>query len=280
MHLKFKDNKTVIMGVLNVTPDSFSDGGQFFTIDYALARARQLVAEGADIVDIGGESTRPGSNAVDEDEELNRVAPVIEQLAREITVPISIDTYKPAVANACLERGAGMINDISGLRYDNGKMLEVAATHQVPVCIVHMQGLPKTMQQEPQYDDLVAEIKGFFSERIKVAKSAGIKDENIILDPGIGFGKTVEHNLILLQRLNEFSDLGFPLLIGTSRKSFIGKISDLPAEERLEGTIASNVLAVMMGAKIVRVHDVLEHIEFILRARCVNLTKKRGKVLF
>ncbi len=247
------------MGVLNVTPDSFSDGGQFFTIDYALARARQLVAEGADIVDIGGESTRPGSNAVDEDEELNRVAPVIEQLAREITVPISIDTYKPAVANACLELGAGMINDISGLRYDKGKMLEVAATHKVPVCIVHMQGLPKTMQQEPQYDDLVSEIKGFFSERVKVAKSAGIKDENIILDPGIGFGKTVEHNLILLQRLNEFTDLGFPLLIGASRKSFIGKISDLPAEQRLEGTIASNVLAVIMGAKIVRVHDVLEH---------------------
>ena len=259
MHLKFKKNKTVIMGVLNVTPDSFSDGGQFFTIDYAIARAKQLVEEGADIVDIGGESTRPGSNVVDADEELNRVAPVIEQLAKEITVPISIDTYKPAVAKTCLERGAGMINDISGLRYENGKMLEVAATHQVPVCIVHMEGLPKTMQQEPKYHDLVSEIKDFFIERVKVAKLAGIKDENIILDPGIGFGKTVEHNLILLQRLNEFTELGFPLLIGTSRKSFIGKISDLPAEQRLEGTIASNVLAIIKGAKIVRVHDVLEH---------------------
>jgi len=247
------------MGVLNVTPDSFSDGGQFFTIDYAIARAKQLVEEGADIVDIGGESTRPGSNVVDADEELNRVAPVIEQLAKEITVPISIDTYKPAVAKTCLERGAGMINDISGLRYENGKMLEVAATHQVPVCIVHMEGLPKTMQQEPKYHDLVSEIKDFFIERVKVAKLAGIKDENIILDPGIGFGKTVEHNLILLQRLNEFTELGFPLLIGTSRKSFIGKISDLPAEQRLEGTIASNVLAIIKGAKIVRVHDVLEH---------------------
>lgn len=247
------------MGVLNVTPDSFSDGGQFFTIDYAIARAKQLVEEGADIVDIGGESTRPGSDVVDAVEELHRVAPVIEQLAREITVPISIDTYKPAVAKACLERGAGMINDISGLRYENGKMLEVAATHQVPVCIVHMQGLPKTMQQEPKYHDLVSEIKDFFIERVKVAKLAGIKDENIILDPGVGFGKTMEHNLILLQRLNEFTELGFPLLIGTSRKSFIGKISDLPAEQRLEGTIASNVLAVIKGAKIVRVHDVLEH---------------------
>ena len=247
------------MGVLNVTPDSFSDGGQFFTIDNAVARAKQLVAEGADIVDIGGESTRPGSDAVDEDEELRRVAPVIEQLATSITVPISIDTYKPEVAKACLERGAGMINDISGLRHENGKMLEVAAKHQVPVCIVHMQGLPKTMQQEPQYHDVVSEIKIFFNERVEAAKSVGIKGENIILDPGIGFGKNLEHNLTLLQRLNELTELGFPLLIGTSRKSFIGKISDLPAAQRLEGTIASNVLAVLKGAKIVRVHDVREH---------------------
>lgn len=247
------------MGVLNVTPDSFSDGGQFFTVDYALARANQLVEEGADIVDIGGESTRPGSDSVKADEELNRVLPVIEQLARELSVPISIDTYKSSVAKACLEQGAGMINDISGLRYENGKMLEVAATHQVPVCIVHMKGLPKTMQQEPQYDDLVSEIKDFFSERIEAANSAGIKDENIILDPGIGFGKTMEHNLTVLQRLDEFTHLGFPLLIGTSRKSFIGKINDLPVEQRLEGTIASNVLAVLNGAKIVRVHDVREH---------------------
>ena len=247
------------MGVLNVTPDSFSDGGQFFKVDYALTRAKKLVKEGADILDIGGESTRPGSNIVSADEELNRVGPVIEQLADEIAVPISIDTYKPAVAKACLERGAGMINDVSGLRYENGKMLDLAATYQVPVCIVHMQGLPKTMQQKPKYNDLISEIKFFFTERIKAAKLAGIKDENIILDPGIGFGKTVEHNLILLQRLNEFSEFGFPLLIGTSRKSFIGKISDVPTEQRVEGTIASNVLAVIKGAKIVRVHDVLEH---------------------
>ena len=247
------------MGVLNVTPDSFSDGGQFFTVSNAVARAKQLVEEGADIVDIGGESTRPGSDTVDADEELRRVASVIEQLATDLAVPISIDTYKPVVAKACLERGARMINDISGLRHENGKMLEIAAEHQVPVCIVHMQGLPKTMQQEPQYHDVVSEIKEFFSERVEAAKSAGIQSENIILDPGIGFGKTLEHNLILLRRLIEFTELGFPLLIGTSRKSFIGKISDLPAEQRLEGTIASNVLAVLNGAKMVRVHDVREH---------------------
>ncbi len=247
------------MGVLNVTPDSFSDGGQFFTVEDAITRAKQLVEEGADIIDVGGESTRPGSDPVTTEEELSRVVPVIEQLAKDIKVPVSIDTYEPVVAEKCISRGAKMINDISGLRHEDGRMMHVAAEHRVPICIVHMQGLPKTMQQEPHYDDVITDIKQFFSERVDAAQSAGIQIENIILDPGIGFGKTLEHNLTILRRLHELTDLGLPLLIGTSRKSFIGKISDLDADQRLEGTIASNVIAVLNGAQIVRVHDVREH---------------------
>lgn len=245
-------DRTLIMGILNVTPDSFSDGGKFLDANAAIAQAKQMVHDGADIIDIGGESSRPGSEPVSEQEELRRVLPVIRALAPAINVPISIDTYKPAVAQQTLEAGACMINDITGLR--DGAMIAVAAKHHVPVVLMHIQGRPKTMQEHPVYDDVIADIKRFFVERIAAAEQAGISD--IILDPGIGFGKTTEHNLQILHRLDEFQELGRPLLIGPSRKSFIGNLTGLPVEERLEGTIAAAVIAAYNGANIVRVHDV------------------------
>ncbi len=250
--------RTLIMGILNVTPDSFSDGGRFLSVESALARARQLIREGADIIDIGGESTRPGAEPVPTEEELRRVIPVIRAIRQESSVPISIDTYKAAVAQAALEAGANIINDISALRFDP-QMARVVADARVPVVLMHMLGTPKTMQQNPVYTDVVREIKGFLAERIVFARAHGI--EKIIIDPGIGFGKTVEHNVEILRRLSELKELGCPILIGTSRKSFIGKLggteeNPLPIPERLEGTIASNVIAVLNGAQIVRVHDV------------------------
>lgn len=250
----FEVKRTVIMGVLNVTPDSFSDGGLFFDIEKAIGRAKEMIEEGADIIDIGGESTKPGSEEVFEEEELRRVIPVIEQLVKEVTVPISIDTYKPKVAQEALTRGVSILNDITGLR--NDELIKIAAQYKVPVVIMHMKGTPKDMQKNPVYEDVVEEIREFFKERIKAASAAGITD--IILDPGIGFGKTTEHNLQILKRLHEFEELGYPILIGTSRKSFIGAITGLPAQERLEGTLASTVIAAMNGASFVRVHDVKE----------------------
>ena len=252
--MQFNEKKTHIMGVLNVTPDSFSDGGAYFSLDQAVTHAKQLVAEGADSIDIGGESTQPGSEPVSEEEELRRVLPVIEQLRDQISVPISIDTYKPTVAKQALQAGATVLNDITGLT--NPKMVAVAADYRVPVVIMHMQGRPKTMQTNPTYDDVVNDIKKFFQERIAVASATGIT--NLILDPGIGFGKTLEHNLTILKRLHEFTDLGYPILVGPSHKSFIGQLTGgLPATERLEGTIAAIVTARLSGASIVRVHDVL-----------------------
>ena len=239
------------MGILNVTPDSFSDGNKFLDPEKAIAHAKQMVKEGADIIDIGAESSRPGSDPMSEEEELQRLLPIVSRLVKEIDVPISIDTYKPQVAEACLTLGAHMINDISGLR--NKEMIAVVSKHKVPVIIMHMLGDPKTMQENPMYTDIVQEIKTFFEERIQQAKAAGITD--IILDPGIGFGKTVEHNLDILNRLKEF-DVGYPLLIGPSRKSFIGHITGLPVEERLEGTIAAVCVGLINGASIFRVHDV------------------------
>ena len=239
------------MGILNVTPDSFSDGNKFLDPEKAIAHAKQMVKEGADIIDIGAESSRPGSDPVSEEEELQRLLPIVSRLVKEIDVPISIDTYTPQVAEACLTLGAHMINDISGLR--NKEMITVVSKHKVPVIIMHMLGDPKTMQENPMYTDIVQEIKTFFEERIQQAKAAGITD--IILDPGIGFGKTVEHNLDILNRLKEF-DVGYPLLIGPSRKSFIGHITGLPVEERLEGTIAAVCVGLINGASIFRVHDV------------------------
>jgi len=253
--------RTLVMGILNVTPDSFFDGGKFFRLESALEHARRLIREGADIIDIGGESSRPGAQPIPEEEELRRVIPVIRALRQESSVPISIDTYKASVAEAALEAGANIVNDISALRFD-GRMVEVVARAGVPVVLMHMRGEPRTMQQNPVYTDVVREIKEFFAERIAFARAHGI--EKILIDPGIGFGKTVAHNLEILRRLGEFRELGCPILIGVSRKSFIGRLcgteeNPLPPSERLEGTIASNVIAVLNGAQIVRVHDVAAH---------------------
>ncbi len=253
--------RTLVMGILNVTPDSFFDGGKFFHLESALEHARRLIREGADIIDIGGESSRPGAEPVPEEEELRRVIPIIRALRQETSVPISIDTYKASVAEAALEAGANIVNDISALRFDS-RMVKVVARAGVPVVLMHMQGEPRTMQQNPVYTDVVREIKEFFAERIAFTRAHGI--EKILIDPGIGFGKTVEHNLEILRRLGEFRELGYPILIGVSRKSFIGRLcgtdeDPLPPSERLEGTIASNVIAVLNGAQIVRVHDVAAH---------------------
>jgi dihydropteroate synthase len=250
--------RTVIMGILNVTPDSFYDGGRYARAEAAVQHALQMVQDGADIVDIGGESTRPGSQPVPEEEELRRVLPVIEAVRGQVDVPISIDTTKSRVAERALQAGACMVNDISGLGFDP-RMAEVVARHGALCCVMHIQGTPQTMQQNPQYEDVVRDISRYFEERLALAERAGILRENIWLDPGIGFGKTVEHNLEILRRLREFTAFGLPILIGTSRKSFIGKIlGDLPPEERLEGTAATVAIAIMNGANAVRVHDVRE----------------------
>lgn len=246
--------RTLVMGILNVTPDSFSDGGLFNDATKAAKRAMQMAEEGADIIDIGGESTRPGSLPVSEEQELQRVIPVIKKLAGKINVPLSIDTYKPNVAEKCLELGAGIINDISGLR--NKKMIEVALKYKAPVVVMHMLGEPKNMQENPVYGDVVNEVKEFLSGRINEAHRAGICD--IIIDPGIGFGKTAQHNLLILKSLSEFKELSCPVLVGPSRKSFIGGVTGLPVNERLEGTLAATLIAVMNGANIIRAHDVKE----------------------
>ena len=248
-----RSKRTLIVGILNITPDSFSDGGLFFDKEKAIAHAKEMIQEGADIIDIGGESTKPGSDPVSEEEELKRVKPIIERLRKETAVPVSIDTYKPRVAEECLKLGVRIVNDVTGLR--NEEMIKVVARYKAPVVIMHMKGEPKSMQENPTYTDVVQEIKEFFEERIQAAREAGIQD--IILDPGIGFGKTVEHNLQILKRLGEFKELGYPILVGTSRKSFIGKLNDgVPVEQRLEGSLASMVIAIMSGATMVRVHDV------------------------
>ncbi|HHV61502.1 MAG TPA: dihydropteroate synthase [Firmicutes bacterium] len=250
-------SKTYIMGILNVTPDSFSDGGKYLDPDRAVARARELVEYGADIIDVGGESTRPGSDPVPEEEEIARVIPVVERLVREVPVPISVDTCKSGVARRALEAGAHIINDISALRFDPG-LGSLVAQYDVPVILMHMQGMPKDMQVNPHYDDVIREIYDFLRESIKRALDLGVKRENIIIDPGIGFGKTTEHNLEILRRLDEFRSLGRPILVGTSRKSFIGNVLGLPVDQRVEGTAATVALAIARGVDIVRVHDVRE----------------------
>lgn len=260
--------RTYIMGVLNVTPDSFSDGGLYFDLDRALERAYSMVEAGADIIDVGGESTRPGSDPVPLEEELRRVLPVVERLARELKVPISVDTYKAEVARQALERGATLINDITGLRGDP-RMPEVVARFGCPVVVMHIKGTPKNMQENPTYEDVVAEVKEYLLEGIRLAEEAGLPREKIIIDPGIGFGKTVEHNLEILRRLKEFKALGQPLLVGTSRKSFIGKILNLPVNERLLGTAATVALGIAGGADIVRVHDVGEMKQVVQMADAV-----------
>lgn len=250
-----REPRPLIMGVVNITPDSFSDGGRFFEAESALAQARALAAAGADILDIGGESTRPFADPVPLEEELRRVIPVIQTLAAEINLPISIDTYKAPVARAALAAGASLINDISALRFDPD-MAPLAAKNQVPVILMHMQGTPRDMQVEPHYDDLLEEIKAFFRERLEFAASQGIPRDLLVLDPGIGFGKTYRHNLEILNHLDAFLDLGCPLLAGPSRKAFIGQILGLPnGEVRDIGTLAALAVAVMRGARVVRTHN-------------------------
>ncbi|MBD3182868.1 dihydropteroate synthase [Candidatus Poribacteria bacterium] len=250
-------NRTLVMGILNVTPDSFSDGGKFNSVARAVEHARKMVEDGADIIDLGGESSRPGSLPVPEEVEIERVLPVIEKLVKFIDVPISIDTYKSPVARQALEAGATIINDISALRYDPD-MASVAVDAGVPVILMHMKGTPRDMQRNPHYKSLIPEIISFFSERINFALKEGISHEQIIIDPGIGFGKTIDHNLEIIRRLRDFKVLDKPILMGTSRKSFIGKILDLQVEDRLEGTAATVVVSICNGADIVRVHDVKE----------------------
>jgi len=255
--------RPLIMGVLNVTPDSFADHGRYFEPADALAQARALVAAGADILDIGGESTRPFADPVPLEEELRRVLPVIEALAPEIPVPISIDTYKAPVARAALEAGATLINDISALRFDPD-MAPLAAELQTPVALMHMQGTPRDMQRHPHYHDLLGEIRDFFRDRLDFAVSRGLSPDLLVLDPGIGFGKTWQHNLEILNHLDVFLDLGCPLLVGPSRKGFIGHILGLPAgEERDIGSLAALAIAVTRGARIIRTHNVAYARQFL-----------------
>jgi dihydropteroate synthase len=256
------------MGVVNVTPDSFSDGGRYLAAGDAIRHALRLAEEGADILDVGGESTRPGSDPVSEQEELDRVAPVVEGIAAASAVRVSIDTYKPRVAEECLARGATLVNDVTGL--SDVEMVRTAGRHRAGVVIMHMRGRPKTMQQDVSYDDVVAEVGAFLGERAARARAAAI--DEVFVDPGIGFGKTAAHNFELLRRLPELASLGYPVLVGPSRKSFLGSLgSNLPPAERLEGTLAAVALAAWNGASIVRVHDVLEArrvVEVVDAVRC------------
>jgi dihydropteroate synthase len=249
------------MGVINTTPDSFSDGGQFATTEKALQHALQLIEDGVDILDVGGESTRPGSEHVGLEQELERTIPLIKLIRKVSDVPISIDTNKPGVMRQAVEAGATIINSIWALQLDNS--LEVAAELGVPVCFMHMQGTPETMQENPVYSDVVSEVLDFLKQRIDAAVDAGIDQTNIIIDPGFGFGKTLQHNLQLLNSLGRFKSLEVPLLVGLSRKRMIGTILDKPVDQRLYGSVSSAVIAAMLGADIVRVHDVPETLDAI-----------------
>ncbi|ADJ27515.1 dihydropteroate synthase [Nitrosococcus watsonii] len=249
-----KLNRPQVMGVLNVTPDSFSDGGKYLILERALWRARQMMQEGAAIIDVGGESTRPGAAPVSVEEELHRVIPVIEALSREIPIPLSVDTSKPEIMRAAVAAGAGFINDINALRQEGA--LAAASELGVPICLMHMRGKPQTMQQNPVYSDVVEEVREFLLERIIACEQSGIPSERLMLDPGFGFGKQSVHNLLLLKYLNRICELGFPVLVGLSRKSLIGTMLTLPVEERLYGGLALATLAAWQGATIVRTHDV------------------------
>ncbi len=248
-------DRTLVMGVLNVTPDSFSDGGRYLEPDAAVKHALEMVGEGADVIDIGAESSRPGAEPVPEAEELRRLVPVVREVCRRVAVPVSVDTTKAAVARQALDAGAAIINDISALQADPAMAAEVAGAG-AGLVLMHRQGTPKTMQQAPRYGDVVAEVREFLRERMQVAGRAGIAADHILLDPGIGFGKNLSHNLALLARLDELRPLGRPILVGVSRKSFIGEALDRKAGDRLMGTAAAVAVAVLRGAGMVRVHDV------------------------
>jgi len=250
-------HRTAVMAVLNVTPDSFYDGGRHFDAGRAIADGVAMAQAGADIIDIGGESSRPGAEPVSQADELARVIPVIQGLRRQCALPISIDSYKAPVVRAALDAGADIVNDISALGFDPA-MAPLVANEKVPVVLMHMRGTPRTMQADPQYTDVVREVRDFLAERLYDAMDAGIDADSIVLDPGIGFGKTAEHNIQLLRGLSVLAALGQPLLVGASRKNFIGKILGLDPDQRLEGSLAAAVAAVLGGANIVRVHDVAE----------------------
>lgn len=254
--------KTYVMGILNVTPDSFYDGERYNTLENAIDHALKMVEEGADIIDVGGESTRPGAHPVSEAEEIKRVIPVIKLLSKQIRKPISIDTYKAKIAEKAIDAGASIINDIGGLFMDK-KMAKIAAEAKVPVIIMHKKGTPRTMQKYPLRKNVLPEIMSSLRKSISVAMDAGIQENRIIVDPGIGFGKTVQHNLEILRRLGELGSMGFPILIGTSRKRFIGTILKLSVQESLYGTLATLAIAVTNGAHIVRVHDVREAVQIV-----------------
>lgn len=257
-----------VMGVLNVTPDSFSDGGRFIGRDQAIEHARAMVEAGAAIIDIGGESTRPGAAAVSAEEELARVIPVVEALSGSVPAVISVDTSKPEVMSAAVEAGAGMLNDVRALREPGA--LEAAAALDVPICLMHMQGQPRTMQDNPQYEDVVADVHDFLMQRVAACEQTGIARERLLLDPGFGFGKSLQHNLRLLAHLERFHDTGLPLLVGMSRKSMLGMILDKPVEQRLHGSLAVAAIAAWQGARIIRVHDVAETADVLKVVAAVN----------
>lgn len=244
--------KTYVMGILNVTPDSFSDGGSYTSIDKAMEQTEKMIQQGADIVDVGGESTRPGHVQIGDEEEIKRVVPVIREIKKKFDIPVSIDTYKSAVAKAALEAGADLLNDIWGFRYDE-KMAELAAEYDVPVCLMHN-------RDNLDYDDFMEDVKKDLQISLDIAEKYGVKKENIMLDPGVGFGKTYEQNLMVMNHLEEIVDMGYPVLLGTSRKSVIGLTLDLPVDEREEGTLATSVLGAIKGCQFVRVHDVEKNV--------------------
>ncbi len=254
--------RPAIMGVLNVTPDSFSDGGSYDSVEAAVRRAEELEEQGASVVDVGGESTRPGAEPVSVQEEIERTVPVIRAIADRLTVPVSIDTQKPGVANAAIEEGAEMINDVGGLQREP-ELLEVANRHDVPVVAMHMQGTPRTMQDEPSYREVIRDVSSFLRVSLQNATNAGLDRSDVVLDPGIGFGKTLEHNLELIRNAHRFRSLGGPVLLGTSRKSFIGEILDVPVNQRVEGTAASIAGPALTGVELFRVHDVRKMYRFL-----------------
>jgi len=254
--------RTGIIGILNVTPDSFSDGGQFILPQKAIERGIQIAEEGADIIDIGGESTRPGSDTISNQEEIDRIIPVVEELLKEVSIPLSVDTYKSEVAECALGAGVHIINDISSLRFDS-KMVNIIKKYGVPCILMHIRGTPRNMQDNPEYKDLIGEIKDYFKERIDFALTNGISLKNIIIDPGIGFGKRLKDNFLLLKRLEEFKIFECPVMIGPSRKSFIGDTLNLPPDQRFEGTAAAVTAGILNGANMVRVHDVEKNLRVV-----------------
>lgn len=267
-------HRPLVMGIVNVTPDSFSDGGRYDRRDAAVAHAMKLVEQGADILDIGGESTRPGAAPVAVDDELARVVPVIEMLAGKSEVPISIDTSKPEVMRAATEAGACMINDVNGLRADGA--VDAAADLGVVVCLMHMQGQPRTMQSDPRYDDIIIDVRDFLAERIEICLAAGIDRRRLLVDPGFGFGKTLDHNLVLLARLADFRELEVPVLAGLSRKSMLGTLTGRQQpDQRLAASLAAALLAAQAGAAVIRVHDVAETVD-VLRVQAAVADAGRG----